>query len=77
MLNKLNRVKNLENKLGIDDYGLRVIVPIGCFYNDDDAAPYWTDVLVKGMEAVFDDESYRKVKHPEGKKAVMGIFYGK
>ncbi len=76
MANKLNRVKNLENKLGVDDYGLRVIVPMGCFYGDEDAQPYWTDKPIKGMEAIFDDEPYRKVKHPDGKKAVMGVFHG-
>ena len=76
MANKLNRIKKLEEKLGLDDYGLRVVVPIGCFYGED-VEPYWTDEPVKGMEAVFDEEPYRRVGHPDGKKAVMGIFHGK
>ncbi len=77
MANKLIRIKKLEEKLGIDDYGLRVIVPLDCFYNDEDAGPYWTEEPIKGMEAVFDDESYRRAEHPDGKKAVMGVFHGK
>ncbi len=77
MANKLNRIKHLEKELGVDDYGLRVIVPIGCFYNEVGSEPYWTDEPVKGMEAAFDDEPYRRVEHPDGEKAVMGVFNGK
>ena len=77
MANRGNRVKKLEEKMGVSDYGLRVIVPFGCFYDDEDAEPYWTDEPVKGMESVFDDKPYRKVEHPDGIKAVCGVFNGK
>ncbi len=74
MANKLtNRVQKLEEKLGIDDYGLRVIVPVGCFYGED-VKPYWTDEAIKGMEAVNDDKPYRKVEHPDGKLPATGVF---
>ncbi len=74
MANRENRVKKLEEKMGVSNYGLRVVVPTGCFYGDEDAEPYWTDEAVKGMEAANDDKPYRKVNHPDGKKAVSGIF---
>ncbi len=74
MANRENRVKKLEEKMGVSNYGLRVVVPTGCFYGDEDAEPYWTDDPIKGMEAVFDNEPYRKVEHPDGKKATTGVF---
>ena len=75
MANRLtNRVQKLEEKLGVNDYGLRVIVPVGCFYGDEDAEPYWTDEAVKGMDDFYQDKLYRKVEHPDGKKATIGVF---
>ena len=74
MASRENRVKKLEEGMSISDYGLRVIVPFGCFYNEEGAEPYWTDEAVKGMEAANDDKPYRKVKHPDGKKATIGVF---
>ena len=77
MSNRGNRVKKLEEELGVDDYGLMVIVPLGCFY-DEDIEPYWTDEVVKsGLGDFYQDKLYRKVEHPDGKVATRGIFNGK
>ncbi len=74
MANRVNRVKKLEEQLGVDDYGLRVIVPMGCFYGEN-VKPYWTDEPVKnGLDDFYQGKTYRKVEHPDGKKAVSGVF---
>ena len=79
MANKYQaRLIKLEKKMGVYDYELRVIVPLGCFYDDEDAEPYWTDEPIKnGLADFYHDKPYRKVKHPDGKMAVMGVFNGK
>ena len=79
MANKYKtRLKKLEKEMGVSDYGLRVIVPPDCFYDDADAVPYWTDEPIKhGMDYFYQDKPYREVEHPDGKKAVMGVFHGK
>ncbi len=72
-----SRLSKLEKEMGINDYGLRVIVPPGCFY-DEECKPYWTDEPTKkGLDDFYQDKPYRKVEHPDGKKAVMGVFNGK
>ncbi len=65
------RLEKLEAKNQNKDFGLRVVTPIGCFYDDEDVKPYWTDEPVKDMESLYTDEPYRKVLHPENKKAEL------
>ncbi len=73
-MNKSNRVKALEEKIIDPNGGLRVVFPIGCFYEDEECQPYWTDEAPKGMEAMYNDEPYRRVEHPDGIEPTMRSF---
>ncbi len=74
MGNRVNRVAKLEEKIGVNDYGLWVVVPMGAFYNEKGAEPYWTDEPVKSFSDFYGDKDYRRVEHPDGKQAVSGVF---
>ena len=63
-MNKANRVKALEDKIIDPNHGLRAIFPVSYYY--EECEPYWTNEPVKGMEALYLDEPYRKVEHPDG-----------
>ncbi len=65
-MNKKNRLIAIEKQMAANhNGGLRVVTPIGCHYGEE-CKPYWTDEPVKGMEALYSDEPYKEVQHPDG-----------
>ncbi len=66
MKNFDKRLAKLEEKMISPNGGLRVVTPIGCYYSDEECHPYWTDEPPKGMEALYEDQPYREVQHPDG-----------
>jgi len=61
------RVKHLEDKVIVQNHGLRVIMPLDGLYSDNqESYLYWTDQPVGGMEILYGD-GYRRVEHPHGK----------
>jgi len=68
--NKNNRLSAIEKKVIIQNYGLRVVMPVEALYADDpENHLYWTDEAVKSGWDAFYEDGYRRVEHPEGKKA--------
>jgi hypothetical protein len=51
----------LEEEAGQRDFGMRIVTPIACFYDDEEGERYWTD------EPVSSDISheYKRCQHPK------------
>lgn len=69
---KKKRLREIEKKIVIPNYGLRVVIPFEALYADNlQVHLYWTDEPVKvGMDACY-EEPYRRVEHPEGEKPTI------